>query len=449
MYQMKSNDSLNDKKEAGMSNQTKTAALHLPNGQIYNINIHSGTEGPDVLDIRDLYAKTGYFTFDPGFTSTASCESAITYIDGDAGILCYRGYPIEQLAEQSNFLETAYLLLHGELPNKQEKVEFENNITYHTMLHEQLMNFFKGFRRDAHPMAILTGAVGALSAFYHDSTDVRDAKQREIATHRMIAKIPTIAAIAYKYSVGQPFIYPKNCLGYTENFMRMCFAVPAEEYTLNPILTKALDVIFMLHADHEQNASTSTVRLASSSLANPFACIAAGTACLWGPAHGGANEAALNMLTEIGTPERVSQYVAKAKDKNDPFRLMGFGHRVYKNYDPRAKVMQKQCHAVLKELGIENDPILQVAMELERVALTDDYFIEKKLYPNIDFYSGIVLKALGFPTSMFTALFALARTTGWIAQWKEMYEDPAQKIGRPRQLYMGATQRDYVDLNKR
>lgn len=430
-------------------NHKKVAKLNLPDGVTHEMPILSGSIGPDVIDIRTLYNETGYFTYDPGFTSTAACSSNITFIDGDKGVLLYRGYPIEQLAEHSSFLEVAYLLLHGELPNKKEKAEFEHNITYHTMLHEQMINFFKGFRRDAHPMAVLTGAVGAMSAFYHDSTDISDARQREIATIRMIAKIPTIAAMTYKYSVGQPFVYPKNGLDYTENFLRMCYAVPAEEYVPNKVLAKALDVIFILHADHEQNASTSTVRLASSSLANPFACIAAGTACLWGPAHGGANEAALSMLNEIGTPERIPEFVARAKDKNDPFRLMGFGHRVYKNYDPRAKVMQKQCQLVFKELGVENDPVLQVAVELERIALTDEYFIEKKLYPNIDFYSGIVLKAMGFPTSMFTALFALARTTGWIAQWKEMFEEGGLKIGRPRQLYTGSEPRDYLPLNKR
>jgi citrate synthase len=434
----------------GVANMNKkTAKLIMPDGTQHEFEIISGTQGPSVVDIRNFYAKTGMFTYDPGFTSTAACNSEITYIDGDEGILRYRGYPIEQLAEESDFLETAYLLLSGELPNKQEKEVFIKQITYHTMLHEQLMNFFKGFRRDAHPMAIVTGVVAALSAFYHDSTDIKDEKQRFVATQRMIAKIPTIVAMAYKYSVGQPFVYPDNRLSYTENFMRMCFSVPAEQYTVNPILSKALDIIFILHADHEQNASTSTVRLASSSQANPFACIAAGTACLWGPAHGGANEAALAMLEEIGTVDRIPEYIARAKDKNDPFRLMGFGHRVYKNYDPRAKVMQKQCKAVFDYLGIEDDPILQVAVELERIALTDPYFIEKKLYPNIDFYSGIVLKALGFPTSMFTALFAMARTVGWIAQWNEMISEEGQKIGRPRQLYVGSPERTYVNLDKR
>jgi citrate synthase len=407
------------------------------------------TEGPDAIDIRKLYSDADVFTYDPGFTSTASCESNITFIDGDAGILLYRGYPIDQLAKQAHFLEVCYLLLYGELPNASQMREFEHTITYHTMVHEQISFLFRGFRRDAHPMAVMVGVVGALSAFYHDSTDISDKRQREIASHRLIAKMPTIASMAFKYSIGQPFVYPLNHLGYTENFMRMCFAVPCEEYRCNPVLAKALDTIFILHADHEQNASTSTVRLAGSSGANPFACIAAGIACLWGPAHGGANEAALKMLQEIGSIDRVPEYVKRAKDKNDPFRLMGFGHRVYKNYDPRAKVMRDQCYAVLDELGKHNDPVLKTALELERIALQDDYFIEKKLYPNIDFYSGITLNALGFPTDMFTALFALARTVGWVAQWQEMIEDPQQKIGRPRQLYTGAKRRDFVPLEKR
>ena len=411
--------------------------------------ISKGSVGPDVIDVRKLYSEGNVFTYDPGFTSTASCESAITYIDGDEGVLLYRGYPIEQLAEHSDFIEVCYLLLHGDLPNADQLKTFRNAITRHTMVHEQISMFFRGFRRDAHPMAVMCGVVGALSAFYHDSTDINDPMQRTIASHRMIAKMPTIAAMAYKYSVGQPFVYPMNNLSYAENFLRMSFSVPAEEYKLSPTLARALDRIFILHADHEQNASTSTVRLAGSSGANPFACIAAGIACLWGPAHGGANEAALKMLEEIGSVSRIPEYVARAKDKNSGFRLMGFGHRVYKNYDPRAKVMQKTCHEVLDELGIRNDPLLQVAMELEKIALHDDYFIEKKLYPNVDFYSGIVLKALGFPTSMFTALFALARTVGWIAQWAEMIEDPSQKIGRPRQLYIGAPKRDYVPVAKR
>ncbi len=425
-----------------------TASLTYKN-KIYELPTFSGTEGPNVLDVRQLYAEADIFTYDPGFTSTASCESNITFIDGDKGILLYRGYSIDDLATHSNFLEVCYLLLHGELPNKQQMAEFDTAITRHTMVHEQLASFLRGFRRDAHPMAIMCGVVGALSAFYHDSTDINDPRQREVASHRLIAKMPTIAAMAFKYSMGQPFVYPQNHLDYTENFMRMAFSVPAEEYKINPVLAKALDTIFILHADHEQNASTSTVRSAGSSGANPFACIAAGIACLWGPAHGGANEAALKMLEEIGTVDRVPEIVRRAKDKNDNFRLMGFGHRVYKNYDPRAKVMQIQCHAVLDELGVHNDPLLKVAIELERIALQDDYFIEKKLYPNIDFYSGITLKALGFPTSMFTVLFAVARTVGWIAQWKEMLEDPHQKIARPRQIYTGASRRDYVELRRR
>ena len=425
-----------------------TAKLMLGDKSI-DLPIRSGTIGPDVIDIAPLYKNTGAFTFDPGFTSTAACESAITFIDGDEGILLHRGYPIDQLAEQGDFLETCYLLLYGELPTKAQKEDFDLRVSRHTMVHEQMQFLFRGFRRDAHPMAVMVGVVGALSAFYHDSTDISDPYQRMVASMRMIAKTPTIAAMAYKYSIGQPFVYPQNNLDYASNFLRMCFSVPCEDYKVNPVLARAMDRIFILHADHEQNASTSTVRLAGSSGANPFACIAAGIACLWGPAHGGANEAALNMLQEIGTVDRIPEYIAKAKDKNDPFRLMGFGHRVYKNYDPRAKIMQKTTHEVLKEVGHANDPILQVALELERIALTDPYFIEKKLYPNIDFYSGITLKALGFPTNMFTVLFALARTVGWIAQWTEMIEDPHQKIGRPRQLYTGAAQRDYIPVSKR
>ena len=414
-----------------------------------DLPVSRGSVGPDVVDIRKLYSEGNLFTYDPGFTATASCESAITYIDGDEGILLYRGYPIDQLAEHSDFIEICYLLLHGDLPSPDQLKTFRNQITRHTMVHEQISQFFRGFRRDAHPMAVMCGVVGALSAFYHDSTDINDPQQRTIASHRMIAKMPTIAAMAYKYSIGQPFVYPRNDLNYSENFLRMCFAVPAEDYEVNPVLARAMDRIFILHADHEQNASTSTVRLAGSSGANPFACIAAGIACLWGPAHGGANEAALKMLEEIGTVDRIPEFVKKAKDKNSGFRLMGFGHRVYKNYDPRAKVMQQTCHEVLDELGIRNDPLLQVAMELERIALSDPYFVEKKLYPNIDFYSGITLKAMGFPTTMFTVLFALARTVGWIAQWKEMIEDPSQKIGRPRQLYTGAPKRDYMPISRR
>ena len=418
-------------------------------GQSIELPVYSGSHGPKVVDFRKFYSNTGLFTFDPGFTSTASCESQITFIDGDNGVLLYRGIPIEQLAEQSNFLEVAHLLLYGELPDAKASDEFNNSITRHTMVHEQLKNFYNGFRRDAHPMSIMVGVVGALSAFYHDSTDINDPTQRRIASHRMIAKMPTIAAMAFKYSSGQPFVFPRNDLDYTENFMRMCFAVPAEEFVVNPVLADALDKIFILHMDHEQNASTSTVRLAGSSGANPFACIAAGIASLWGPAHGGANEAALTMLEEIGTPERIPEFVARAKDKNDPFRLMGFGHRVYKNYDPRAKVMQTACHEVLNALGYKDDPLFEVARELERIALSDEYFIEKKLYPNIDFYSGITLKALGFPTDMFTVLFALARTVGWIAQWSEMISDDSQKIGRPRQIYTGAQTRDYTPISKR
>ncbi len=418
-------------------------------GKSYELPAYAGSEGPNVVDIRKLYGDANLFTYDPSFTSTASCESDITFIDGDKGVLLYRGYPIEQLAEKSSFLEVCYLLLYGELPSKTQMEEFDNTITRHTLVHEQLASFFRGFRRDAHPMAVMCGVVGALSAFYHDSTDVNDPRQRQIASHRLIAKMPTIAAMAFRYSTGHPFVYPLNKLGYTENFLRMSFSVPAEDYVVNPVLAKALDTIFILHADHEQNASTSTVRLAGSSGANPFACIAAGIACLWGPAHGGANEAALKMLEEIGTVERIPEFIKRAKDKNDPFRLMGFGHRVYKNYDPRAKVMQKQCHAVLDELGLHNTPLLQVALELERIALQDEYFVERKLYPNIDFYSGITLRALGFPVAMFTALFALARTVGWIGQWKEMLEDPHQKIGRPRQIYTGAKKRDYVPVEKR
>jgi citrate synthase len=417
-------------------------------GKTYEFPVLSGTLGPNVIDIRKLYDATDYFTFDPGYTSTGSCESKITFIDGDKGILLHRGYPIEELAEQSDFMEVCYLLLHGELPKASQKAEFEKSITYHTMLHEQLTTFFRGFRRDAHPMAVMCGVVGALSAFYHDSTDITDARQREIASHRLIAKMPTIAAMAYKYSIGQPFVYPQNNLKYADNFLKMMFAVPCEEYKISPVLAKAMDRILILHADHEQNASTSTVRLAGSSGANPFACIAAGIASLWGPAHGGANEAVLKMLMEIGHKDKIGEAIKKAKDKTSGFRLMGFGHRVYKNFDPRAKVMRKTCHEVLGELGI-NDPLLELAMELERIALEDEYFIEKKLYPNVDFYSGIILKAMGIPISMFTVLFAIARTVGWVAQWNEMIEDPMHKIGRPRQLYTGAAQRSYVPINKR
>ncbi|MEQ9811370.1 MAG: citrate synthase [Azospirillaceae bacterium] len=418
-------------------------------GKSFDYPVMEGSTGPRVIDIRKLYGDTGYFTYDPGFTSTASCESSITYIDGDEGVLLHRGYPIDDLAEQCDFLEVAYLLLQGELPNAAQKETFEHTITYHTMVHEQINNFFRGFRRDAHPMAIMVGVVGALSAFYHDSTDINDPKQRMIASHRLVAKMPTLAAMAYKYSVGQPFIYPRNDLNYAENFLNMTFAVPAEEYKLDPVLARAMDRILILHADHEQNASTSTVRLSGSSGANPFACIAAGIASLWGPAHGGANEAVLKMLGEIGSVDHINEYIKRAKDKDDPFRLMGFGHRVYKNYDPRAKVMRATCHEVLDALGVRNEPLLKLAMELERIALEDEYFVERKLYPNVDFYSGIILRAMGFPTSMFTVLFALARTVGWVAQWNEMIEDPTQKIGRPRQLYSGATMRKFVPLADR
>ena len=426
----------------------KTAKLTF-DGREVELPIHSPTAGPDVIDITRLYAQGDVFTYDPGFTSTAACESAITFIDGDKGELLHRGYPIGQLAERSHYLEVCYILLYGELPDATQLEEFEHTVTHHTMLHEQMMNFFRGFRRDAHPMAVMTGVVGAMSAFYHDSTDIHDPWQREVASFRLIAKMPTIAAMAYKYTIGQPFVYPKNDIDYSSNFLRMCFAVPAEEYVVNPILARAMDRIFTLHADHEQNASTSTVRLASSSGANPFACIAAGIACLWGPAHGGANQACLEMLREIGTVDQIPEYIDRAKDKNDPFRLMGFGHRVYKNFDPRAKVMKQSADEVLDLLGIEDNETLKVAKELERIALEDDYFAEKKLYPNVDFYSGIILDAMGFPTAMFTPIFAVARTVGWVAQWKEQIADPALKIGRPRQLYTGATSRDYVDVEDR
>ena len=428
----------------------KKANLILPSGEP-NIEfpIHTGTIGPDAIDIRTLLGKTGKVTYDPGFLSTASCRSAITYIDGDEGVLLYRGYPIEQLAKHCDFLEVCHLLMNGELPNAAEKADFDLRVMRHTMVHDQINNFFRGFRRDAHPMAILVGTVGALSAFYHDSLDLNDPSHREISAFRLIAKIPTLAAMAYKYSIGQPFVYPDNELGYSANFMRMLFSVPAENYKVNPTLARALDRIFILHADHEQNASTSTVRLAGSSGANPFACVAAGIACLWGPAHGGANEACLDMLEEIGDVSRVGEYIKKAKDKNSGFRLMGFGHRVYKNYDPRAKLMRETCHEVLTELGLENDRLFKLAMELERIALEDDYFVEKKLYPNVDFYSGIVQRAMGIPTNMFTCIFALARTVGWIAQWNEMISDSEQKIGRPRQLYVGEAVRDVKQIDQR
>lgn len=425
-----------------------TAANISVGGKAGDYPVLSGTIGPDVIDIRKLYGQTGAFTFDPGFTSTAACESKITYIDGDVGTLLYRGYPIDQLAEKSSFLEVADLLLNGELPTQEGHARFKHLITRHTMIHEQLAQFYRGFRRDAHPMAIMCGIVGAMAAFYHDSTDIHDPQQRVIASHRLIAKMPTLAAMAYKYSIGQPFLYPDNSLSFSGNFLRMTFGVPAEPYVVDPVIEDAMEKLLILQADHEQNASTSTVRLAGSSGANPFACIAAGIACLWGPAHGGANEAALNMLREIGTPDRIPEFIARAKNKDDPFRLMGFGHRVYKNYDPRAKVMQGVAKRVLDQLGV-SDPVFDVARELEQIALNDPYFIEKKLYPNVDFYSGVVMSAIGFPTSMFTVLFAVSRTVGWIAQWGEMMEDPEQKIGRPRQLYKGPTPRDYVDLSAR
>ena len=428
-------------KSVTLTDNFRNSAIELP--------LIEGTIGPKVIDVRRLYAETGHFTYDPGFTATASCESKITYIDGDEGILLYRGYSIDELAERSNFMEVCYLLLYGELPTPEQMTNFDHVVTNHTMIHEQLAQLYRGFRRDAHPMAVLIGVVGAMSAFYHDSLDIDDPHHRMVASFRLIAKMPTIAAMAYKYTIGQPFMYPRNDLGFADNFLRMTFGVPAEDFEANPVLARAMDRIFILHADHEQNASTSTVRLAGSSGANPFACIAAGIACLWGPAHGGANEAVLNMLGEIGDAKNIPEFLERAKDKDDPFRLMGFGHRVYKNYDPRAKVLQQSCHEVLDELGVKNDPLLELAMELERIALEDDYFVERKLYPNVDFYSGIILRAMGFPTSMFTAIFALARTVGWVAQWNEMVEDPSQKIGRPRQLYTGETARPYVPLAQR
>ena len=411
--------------------------------------IYKGTIGPDVIDIRKLYGQTGKFTYDPGFMSTAACQSAITYIDGDKGELLYRGYPIEQLAVNCDFLETCYLLLNGELPNAKQKEEFVGTVTKHTMVHEQMQFFFRGFRRDAHPMSVLVGTVGALASFYHDSLDINDAKQREISAIRLIAKLPTLVAMAYKYSIGQPFVYPRNDLSYSANFMRMMFGNPCEEYKVNDVLVRALDRILILHADHEQNASTSTVRLAGSSGANPFACIAAGIACLWGPAHGGANEAALNTLKEIGTVENIPAFIEKVKDKNSGVKLMGFGHRVYKNFDPRAKLMRETCHEVLNELGLQDDPLFKLAMELEKIALNDEYFVSRKLYPNVDFYSGIVQSALGIPVSLFTGIFAMARTIGWIAQWNEMIADPEQKIGRPRQLFVGSPRRDVPTIDKR
>ncbi len=431
-----------------MTHSDAKATLSFSDGSpSIDFPIYKGSIGPDVVDIRKLYGATGKFTYDPGFMSTAACNSSITYIDGDKGELLYRGYPIEQLAVNCDFLETCYLLLNGELPNVGQKQKFVDTVTRHTMVHEQMQFFFRGFRRDAHPMSVLVGTVGALASFYHDSLDINDPHHREVSAIRLIAKMPTLVAMAYKYSVGQPFIYPRNDLSYSANFMRMMFATPAEDYKVNDVLVRALDRILILHADHEQNASTSTVRLAGSSGAHPFACIAAGIACLWGPSHGGANQEALEMLETIGSVDNINDYVQGVKDKK--YKLMGFGHRVYKNFDPRAKVMQKTAHEVLAELGHNNDPLLQVAQELEKVALSDPYFIDRKLYPNIDFYSGITLRAMGFPTNMFTVLFALARTVGWISQWKEMFEDPTRKIGRPRQLYTGATQRDYVPVEKR
>ncbi len=436
------------KKSSAKAKSSSFTLTDNASGKKYDLPVLKGTLGPDVIDVRKLYGQTGRFTYDPGYTSTGSCESKITFIDGEKGILLHRGYPIEELAEKSDFMEVCYLLLHGELPTSPQKKAFEESITYHTMVHEKIHNFIHGFRRDSHPMAILCGVVGALSSFYHDRLDITDPEHRMIASHRLIAKLPTIAGLAYKYSIGQPFVYPCNDLKYAENFLNMMYATPCEPHKVNPVVAKAMDRILILHADHEQNASTSTVRLAGSSGANPYACIAAGIACLWGPAHGGANEAVLKMLEEVGTKKRIPEYIKKAKDKNDPFRLMGFGHRVYKNHDPRATVLRSSCHEVLGELGV-NEPLLELAMELERIALEDDYFIEKKLFPNVDFYSGIIYRAMGIPTSMFTVLFAIARTAGWIAQWKEMIEDPGRKIGRPRQLFSGYTKRRYVPIVKR
>jgi citrate synthase len=427
----------------------KTATLKLPDGKTLEFPVLSGTVGPDVVDIRTLYTKSGAFTYDPGFLSTASCSSSITYIDGDQGVLLYRGYPIEQLAQQCDFLEVCYLLWHGELPTRKQKGEFDHIVTHHTMVHEQLARLYQGFRRDAHPMAVMVGVVGAMSAFYHDALDIGDARHREISAFRLIAKLPTIVAMSYKYSIGQPFMYPRNNLSYTANFMHMMFGVPAEEYKVNDVLVRALDRIFILHADHEQNASTSTVRLCGSSGANPYACIAAGIASLWGPAHGGANEAALQMLEEIGDASKVGEFIKQVKDKNSGVRLMGFGHRVYKNYDPRAKLMRETCHEVLNELGLHNDRIFKLALALEKIALEDDYFVSRKLYPNVDFYSGIVQRALGIPVSMFTCIFSLARTVGWIAQWQEMITDSEYKIGRPRQLYRGPARRDVRPIEQR
>jgi len=431
-----------------INNKTFTL-INDETGQSWKLPVIDGVEGPSVIDVRRLYSEADVFTFDPGYTSTASCKSRLTFIDGDAGRLLHRGYTIEELAEHSTFLEVAYLLLEGDLPTEKQFDKFQSDIIYHTMVHEQVHKFFTGFRRDAHPMAVMCGVVGALSAFYHDSLDIWDPRQREISAHRLIAKIPTLAAMAFKYSIGQPFVYPRNDLHYAENFLHMCFAVPSEPYGVSPILSRAMDRILILHADHEQNASTSTVRLAGSSQANPFACISSGITSLWGPAHGGANQAVLEMLRQIGGKDRIAEFISKAKDKDDPFRLMGFGHRVYKNYDPRAGVLKISCDEVLDELGVKNEPLLDIARELERIALQDDYFIERKLFPNVDFYSGIILKAMGFPEAMFPVLFAVGRTVGWIAQWKEMIEEPTLKIGRPRQLYTGPAQRAYVPTDKR
>ena len=437
-------------KDISPDNQEKTFTLtNDQTGVSVKLPVRDGTHGPSVIDVRKLYSQTGHFTFDPSFTATGSCKSRITFIDGEEGKLLHRGYKIEDLAKESNFLEVCYLLLYGDLPNQENMKQFTHDITYHTMVHEQVSYFFRGFRRDAHPMAIMCGVIGALSAFYHDSLDIWDPRQREISAHRLIAKMPTLAAMTYKYSLGQPFVYPDNELSYAENFLKMCFSVPAEKYKTNPVLAEAMDRIFVLHADHEQNASTSTVRIAGSSQANPFACIAAGIASLWGPSHGGANQAVLEMLEEIGSKDRIPECLEKAKDKDDPFRLMGFGHRVYKNYDPRASVLKESADKVLDDLGIKNDPLLEIALELEKIALEDEYFVERKLFPNVDFYSGIILKAMGFPTSMFTVLFAVARTVGWVSQWKEMMEEPSLRIGRPRQLYTGPAERPFVPMDKR
>ena len=440
---------MTDKKAASCDTGETFTLTNNKTGDSIEMPVLSGTHGPDVIDVRKLYGQSNHFTFDPSYTSTASCKSRLTFIDGEEGILLHRGYTIEDLTDKASFLEVAYLLLYGDLPNKERKKWFEQEITYHTMVHEQLHYFFRGFRRDAHPMAMMCSAVGGLSAFYHDSLDICDPAQRELSAHRLIAKVSTLAAMTYKYSVGQPFVYPRNDLNFAENFLHMCFAVPAEDYEVNPILAQAMDKIFILHADHEQNASTSTVRLAGSSQANPFTCIAAGIACLWGPSHGGANQAVLEMLDEIGSKDRIPEFIERAKDKNDPFRLMGFGHRVYKNMDPRAGVLKQSAHDVLESLGVKDDPMLEIALELEKIALEDEYFIQRKLFPNVDFYSGIILKAMGFPTSMFTVLFALARTVGWVTQWKEMIEEPSLRIGRPRQLYTGPAKRPFVDLKDR